>query len=200
LILSGAGTVTSYDPATGDEIWRFRWSAERVANSVAFDDERVYATCNHPDAETVCIKADGSGDVTHSHLVWSQPKLGSEGPSPLCHAGLLYVMADEGLLSCIDAATGKVEWRKRLVGDFSASPIIAGEFLICSSESGNVYIVKTGVVSDLVAEHTLPDGIMVSPIVSGDDIFFRTMRSLYRVSQPNTEPLVENPEPVRRRL
>jgi outer membrane protein assembly factor BamB len=46
-----------------------------------------------------------------------------KGPksTPLYHDGKLYTFGISGILSCFDAATGKVEWRKEYAKDFKAT-------------------------------------------------------------------------------
>lgn len=200
LILGGKGAVTSYDPTTGDELWTFKWTADRVANSIAFDDEHVFATSKHPQAEVVCIKADGTGDVTKSKVVWRHAGLGSDTPSPVQHAGLLYVLSDDGRLGCFEATTGKVLWRKQLEGTFASSPVLAGDHLICSNESGVNTILQTGTTPTIVAENSLADGIVGSPIVVDNSIFIRTLGKLRRIVSPDSEAIVEKPEAAKRRL
>jgi len=200
LIVGGKERISSYDPATGDKIWTFRWSAERVLNSVAFDGEYVFAAGMHPDDGVVCIKADGSGDVTKSKLVWRQTRIAGENPSPVVHAGLLYILADDGRLTCLEAASGKIEWRTRLEGKFSASLVIAGAYLICSNEAGVSYIVQTGTTGGVIAENALSGGIIASPIVAGGSIFVRTPGSLHCIVAPASETVVQKPEPLKRRL
>ena len=200
LILSGVDAVTSYDPATGEELWKCRRASARIANSIAFDEAHVFAASGPLPSEVLCIKADGTGDVTHSHLVWSLPNVGGEVPSPVCDAGLLYVLSDDGLLTCIETTAGKIEWRKRLAGSFSASPVVVRNALVCGSDSGIIYLARTGTSDDVIIENSLPDGIVASPIVAGNSIFVRTLRSLYRIDNPASGEIVEQPERLKRRF
>ncbi|WP_010585203.1 outer membrane protein assembly factor BamB family protein [Schlesneria paludicola] len=200
LVLGGKGLIMSYNPATGEELWRFQWAAERVANSIAFNDQCVFATSRLPLGEVVCIQADGTGDVTKSHLTWRQVKIGSEIPSPVCHENLLYVLSDDGQLTCLDSLSGKIEWRKRLQGSYSASPIVAGRQLICGNETGLSYIIQTGVQFDAISENRLPEGIMASPIVCGRSVYLRTTSQLFKFADSANEPIVEKPDSRKRRL
>lgn len=200
LVLAGQKSIASYDPATGDSLWTYRWSAGQLSNSVAFDDTHVFATCNDSQAEIVCIRSDGQGDVTKTHQVWSVPKIGSNGLSPVYHAGKLYVLSDEGLLRCLDSSTGTIEWRLRLSGTFTASPMIAGDRLICGNEAGQSFVVGLAASGEILAEKSLPEGTIAAPIIAGDSIFIRTSTHLYRFKSSTTDPIVEKPESGKRRL
>jgi hypothetical protein len=200
LVLGGKGAVTSYDPSTGNEIWRCRWAADRVANMVTFDSEHVFATNKHSDGEVICIKGDGSGDVSRTRLIWRQTKFGSELPSPMLQGDYLYVLSDEGLLSCLQSTTGKIEWKKRLEGVFCASPIIAGDYLICCSESGVATVLSIGATGSIVSVNPMSEGIVASPIVAGNSIFVRTLASLRCIGTAAPEPVAERSDTPRRRL
>ena len=199
LVIGGTGNVTSYDPANGKVIWTCKTSAEKLANTIAFDQDHVFVTWTRPNPEVVCISASGNGDVTKSHISWRLPKHGSNRPSPVFYDGLLYVLADDGRLSCIQSATGKIEWTRQLEGTFSASPVIAGPFLFCANETGSTYLLHTGETSTAVVANALPDGIVATPIIVGDSIFFRTNSQLHRVIAPDPQPVVERPSDARRR-
>ena len=200
LILAGRGAITSYHPANGNELWTCRWSAEQVVNSVAFDAQHVFVTCRLPQPEILCIKADGQQDVTHSHLVWRRSNIACDRPSPVYHNGSLYVLADDGTLNCLETASGRVDWSKPLNGKFSASPVIAGNVLMCCNEAGMTNVIRLGNSRALVAENPLPDGIVASPIICGGAIFLRTQSGLQCISGSMPEPLVIRPELSRRQF
>ena len=107
------------------------------------------------------------------------PAVFSYVPSPLYHAGHLYVIADGGVASCFEAGTGKEVWSHRLPGNFSSSPILVGERLYVTSESGRTYVLNTGRKFDVVARNDLNDRVLATPAVSGGQIFLRTDRHLY---------------------
>ncbi len=199
LVIGGAGGVTSYDPTNGKVIWKCVTSAARVANTIAFDQEHVFVTCMRPNPEVVCIAANGHGDVTKSHIFWRLPKIGSNRTSPIFYDGFLYVLGDEGRLSCIQPATGKIEWSRQLEGSFIASPVIASPFLVCANETGSTFFVRTAGTSTPVITNAIPDGIVATPIIAGDSIFFRTNGQLHRVVALNPQPVVERPKDSKRR-
>jgi outer membrane protein assembly factor BamB len=198
LILGGSGAVKSYHPATGDELWTCRTSAEPVSNSVAFDEEYVFATRGQPNAEVICIKGNGSGDVTRTNIEWRLNQIGAEFTSPVYHGGLLYVLSDDGRLCCIQAASGKIEWSRQLQGSFSASPVIVRDYLFCANEAGATYFVSLGASNPQIMENALGGGIIASPIFAGDSLYIRTTGQLHRIAAPASEPFVEKPESKRR--
>ncbi len=200
LVLSGAGGITSYDPYNGNRIWTCSTLAERVANTIAFDADHVFATYARPNAEIVCIAANGNGDVTKSHISWRLPKIGSERPSPIHFDGLLYALTDDGRLACIQPTTGKIEWTRQLEGTFAASPVVAGPFLFCVNEAGVTYHVRASAASAPVITNALFEETVATPIIAGDSIFFRTAGRLHRVVASEPQPVVERPNDGKRRF
>ena len=201
MLLAGKGSVASYDPATGDALWTCRWSVQRASNTLAFDEDHVFASARYPQGELLCIRADGQGDVTSTHVVWREKQAASEVPSPVVHEGLLYSLGDDGILTCLDASTGKVLWKRRLGGSMSSSPLIAGGHLYCCNEEGVTFVMKLGGRGEVIAENALGDGLFASPVVSGDRLYLRTLHGLHCVIEPaGTAPVAERPEDAKQRL
>jgi outer membrane protein assembly factor BamB len=195
LLLSGPERITSYDPATGKEIWFCRWSAQRSANSVACSTDCVYASATWRTAEVVCVRANGSGDVTDSHRVWRQKQGASDVPSPLFHQGRLYLVSDWGLATCLDGATGQPVWQQRLGGAFTASPVLAGEHIFATDEDGITHVFEAGPSFEAVAKNRLNDPVLASPALSGDRLFLRSARFLWCLDGTSNKP--ESPVPTR---
>ena len=139
----------------------------------------IYASAGYPTRNLLCIRADGSGDVTGTHVVWQMKGKVAFVPSPLLDDGLLYLVDDGGVAMCFDAQTGKVAWKERLPGGFSASPVLAGGNLFLTSEAGVTYVLKTGRSFQLVATNNLADGGFATPVVDGGRIYLRTLHHLY---------------------
>lgn len=200
LLMAGKVHVASYDPLTGNSLWTCKWSADRVANSVAFDEHCVYASATYPQQQLLCIRADGSGDVTNTHLVWQTNKSAGDEVSPLVYDGRVYTITEDGVLACLEAGSGQLQWKRRLGGTISSSPVIAGQYLYCCNEEGKVFVIRLGGRGEQVAEIPVGEGIFTAPIVSQNRLFLRTLASLHCVSSSSELPLAVQPEPPRRRL
>jgi outer membrane protein assembly factor BamB len=103
--------------------------------------------------------------------------------SPLLLGELLYLVNESGIVSCLEARSGKLVWRKRLGGQFSASPVAAGGHLYFCSQEGLTHVLVPGRAPKVVAVNRLDDGFMASPAVAGRSLFLRTRTHLYRISQ-----------------
>ena len=88
---------------------------------------------------------------------------------------------------CWKCDTGKEVWKGRLGGTFSASPVIVGEHLFATNESGKTYIFKATLDAfDLVGENQLAEDVFSTPTICGSRIY---MRAASRVDGKRQETL-----------
>lgn len=182
LISPASSTIIALDPETGKELWRVRSPTHTPAVSTVSADGVVFAVTGHGPAEMLAIRSDGSGDVTDTHVLW---RMGGKDipvtPSPVVIKGLLFMLADQGILNCLDVVTGKVIWRQSLGGNFIASPIHDGEKIYFFSLSGKAVVLRAGRTFEKLAENRLDAGFMASPAVSGKTLVLRTKTHLYAI-------------------
>ena len=88
-----------------------------------------------------------------------------------------------GVVSCLDAETGRPMWQQRLGGQFSASPVYASGRIYLCSEEGKTHVMAPGLVAKVLGVNELDDGFMASPAVSDRALFLRTKTHLYRIQQ-----------------
>ena len=179
LLQAGLGQTASYDPETGKLLWSCAGPAEVSANTPTFNATMVFSSGGFPEKELRAIRADGTGVVTKTHLAWKADKGITYVPSPLYHAGLLYLVNDGGIATCFDAETGKQIWQERLQGNFSASPVLVGDLIYATSETGQTSIFKAARKFELVGTNSLQEPVMTTPAICGGQIFLRTASKLY---------------------
>ena len=158
IIIPGSGAVIAYDPREGSEIWRFRYGeGYSVVPRPVYRSGVVYVCSGFNQANLFAIKVDGQGDVTDTHLVWSEQKTIPKESSPIIVDGQLYLNDDKGILTCFDAATGLVHYRERLdgKGGYSASPVYANGHLFFHNGDGVTTVIKPGKNFKIVAENKI---------------------------------------------
>ncbi len=187
MILAGAETVRGYDPATGAELWSLRGATQEVIPAVVVGKELLYCASGR-NGPTLGLRPGGSGDVTQSHLAWRAVRSGPHVPSPALVNGRLYTANDTGIVTCLDADTGKMIFLERLGDTFSASPIVAGDLLYFPSETGITYVLRAGPTFDVVAQNDLGSPILASPAVMDGCIFLRTADELVCVGITRNGP------------
>ena len=173
----------NYIPECDLALWFARGLSQVAANTVSFDGDLVYASGGYPEKALLCIRADGEGDVTDSHVVWREKRAITYVPSPLAHNGRLYLVNDKGIASCYNSTTGERIWQERVDGQFTASPTLVGDHLYCPDEDGTTHVLKAADQFEVLASNPLGDGIFASPVICGGQIFLRTHQHLYCIGK-----------------
>ena len=71
-------------------------------------------------------------------------------PTLLAKDELLFLWSDKGVVSCVEAATGEQLWRERVGGNYSGSPVLAGDHLYCIAEDGTVVVLAASEKYELI--------------------------------------------------
>lgn len=187
VILPASGKVRAYDLENGELIWECKGLGSNVIPSpVAVDDKIVIVMSGHREPNLLAIKLGGKGDLTGTDAVlWTNQRGNSYTPSPVLHDGKLYMLTDNGMLSCFDAATGKAHYAQQRLPkpySFKASPVAVNGKLYLSAEDGDVIVVKLGESFEVLATNSFPDHTFIaSPAVSGGSMYLRSDKSLFCV-------------------
>jgi outer membrane protein assembly factor BamB len=187
IVVSGGDYVTGHDPKTGQELWRAgglnpnRNGNFRSVNSPVVADGIVYAgTRVKP---VLALRIGGEGDVTEKNLVWRWNEDGGpDVPTPVTDGKYYYMVADGGIITVIDAKTGKEIYQHRLgVGStIDASPLLADGKLYITGENSATVILAAGPEYKELARNELDGSWTMSSIaVSGQQLFIRTGTHLY---------------------
>jgi len=172
----------AYDPATGAEIWRITFDKFSTAARPLYAHGLVYLSAGFGRSEIIAVRPDGQGDVTDTHIVWSEKKLMPSKPSPLLVGDLMFVIYDDGgVATCLDALTGEKLWQERIGGNYSASPIYADGRVYFFCEDGKTTVIRAGREFEPLAENQLGEGVLASPAVAGDALLLRSNTHLYRL-------------------
>jgi len=187
--------IRGYDPKTGKELWRLGRSSNITAPTPVFDgDLIVVASGRRPNAPIFVVKAGARGDITlpegavsGGSVVWTKEKAGSYMPTPIVYGGHLYVLKNQGILTCYDLRTGELRYEQRLAdvtSGFSASPVAADGKLYLPSEDGDVLVVKAGPSFALLGRNPMGQPLMATPAISGRLLLVRGERDLFAIGSP----------------
>ena len=185
IVSVGAYRAAAYDPQTGKQIWRVSY-ADGFSNvpRPVYGHGLVYIATGFQQPSLLAVRADGTGDVTKTHIAWTLRRAAPLTPSPLLVGDELYVVNDGGIATCLDATSGAPRWIQRLGGgDYSASPVLADGRIYFLSESGVATVVAPGKEFRRLATNTLDGDTLASMAIAAGSIFIRTDSHLYRIAE-----------------
>ena len=168
LFLIGCNLVSSFDPLNGKTHWEIKGATTECVTSTVTDGERVFSSGGYPRSHLAAVLADGSGKI-----VWDTNDR-VYVPSLLVHDGYLFGVLDAGIAACWKSDTGKQQWKKRLDGEFSASPVLVGNMIYATSENGETFVYRADPSKfEQIALNKLGDQVMASAAICGGRIYMR---------------------------
>jgi outer membrane protein assembly factor BamB len=191
IVVLGADHITGHDAKSGAQLWLVgglnptQNGYFRSISSPVISDDVVVAPYARGGSLTA-VRLGGQGDVRDSHVVWESEAISSDVPTPASKDGRIYVLADKGRLACLDAQSGQVLSELTLPKHrdaYSASPMIAGNYLYLIREDGTAFVVELGEELKVVAENELGSLTVASPVFVDGQILIRTSEYLYCIGQ-----------------
>ncbi len=188
VVSPGAGQVSAYDPATGEEIWRVRHDGYSAVPRPVAGLGMVFVDTGYIKPHLLAIRLGGRGDVTDSHIAWRYHWQVPANPSPLLVGDRLYMVSDWGNASWLDARSGRDLWRRRLRDQHVASPIYAHGRIYNWSVQGKSVVLAAGDTFRELATNHLDGGVHASPAVAESAFVVRTATHLYRIEERPPTP------------
>jgi outer membrane protein assembly factor BamB len=187
IVVSSQHAVTAYDPDTGKELWRCDGNSFEVIPTPVVGHGLVFASSGRV-GPTLAIRPGGKGDVTRTHLAWVSPRGSPFVPSPLIYGDHLYTVNDmASIVTCFEAATGKVLWQGRLGvaqrEGFSASPIAVDGKIFFTNDQGETFVVRAGPTFELLRTNRIGETTLASPALVDGRWYIRTDRSLFAIGK-----------------
>ncbi len=170
VICPGSDVVMALDPSDGKELWRVRYTGYSQVPRPLFGHDMIYLCTGFDTPQLLAIRVDGHGELNRNVPHTS---------SPIIAGDAIYMVADNGVISCVDAIKGDYRWQGRLAGPFSASLLIADGSIYCLNEQGVCHIVQAGPKFQESGKSTLPGQTLASPAASRGSLFIRTDSKLF---------------------
>jgi outer membrane protein assembly factor BamB len=193
VLCNGFNEIAGYDLADGKRLWRLRGGGDIPVPTPVVADGIAYFTSAHGfNSPVFAVKLSARGEITPKqgetsteNLPWFRLRGGNYMQTPLALGGLLYCCKDNGVLTCLDARTGKEHYSQRIEGGvgFTASPVSDGRHLYFASEDGQVHVIRAGEKYEHVAANPLGEVSMATPAVSDGVLYFRTQGHVVAVGE-----------------
>ena len=181
LIVAGSQRLDALDPETGEALWSVRGMRRECIPTPVFGNGMIYAVSG-PKGPTLAIRPGGRGDVTDTHVVWSNNRGAPFVPSAILVGDHYYLVDDQGIATCLDAHSGSRHWQKRLGGAYTASPVAGDGKIYFADESGTTVVIAAG-TDDYreLARNDVGQPVYATPSISQGRVFVRTTQGLFCV-------------------
>src|SRR5690606_20155257 len=103
-------------------------------------------------------------------------------PTSVTRGDLLFTIADIGVASCLDAATGKPYWTERIDGTYSGSPIRAGDKIFAITDNGELASFAADKSFEYFGLSPLGEPSRATPAVANGKMYLRTYSHVICVS------------------
>jgi outer membrane protein assembly factor BamB len=194
LVTNAPNFIRGYDPATGEELWRLGRSSKITAPTPVFSEDLiVVASGRRPEQPLFVLRPGARGDITlpegqasSDKIVWSRERRGPYMPTPLIYRGILYVLANNGILDAYELETGEEIYRSRvphLGSGFSASPVAADGKIYLSNEDGDMIVIAAGREFRHIATNPMGELLMATPALSAGVMYVRSAQSLFAIGR-----------------
>jgi outer membrane protein assembly factor BamB len=176
IVCSWAHGISSHNLKTGEVNWELPVFKLRPVGSPVLVGDLIFGNCGEGSGNNtvVAIKpSDKPGE--EPKVVYSKDRSIAPYVTTLCAAGdLLFLWGDKGIVSCIDAESGKAHWTQRVGGNFFGSPVHVGDRIYCMSTDGDMVVLQASKEYKLLAKNSLGEGTRATPAIAGGRMYLRT--------------------------
>jgi outer membrane protein assembly factor BamB len=188
IVVSASNKLRSYDFNLGKVIWECAGLGTNTIPQPVRQDDLIFAMSGYLKPNLMAIRLGREGVLTGTDaIVWSQTRGNSYTPSPVINDNKLYVLTDNGTVSCYNARTGEPYYHQTRLPktySFKSSPVGANGKLYLASENEDVLVLRMGEKFEVLATNTMTDQIFIAtPAISGGEIFLRSQNQLYCIRE-----------------
>ena len=185
LVTSGNELLVAYDPATGEEFWRMDGLHSNSIHRPLVHGDMAIITAGYPTKIMKAVRLGGSGDLTGTdRLVWTYNKGTAYVASSLAYDGIVYALADNGVVTALDADTGEVVYeggRPPVPQRFFASPIAYDGKILLVGEDGEIFVVRAGREFEVLATNSMGEKLWATPAIANGRIYIRGLEHLFAI-------------------
>ena len=179
--------ITSVDLATGKVNWELDdVFASRTVGSPQLHGDLVFGShgAGVSGQRFVAVRPKRAGNIIKAEVAYEIRRNVPLVPSFVVKDGLLFLLTDSGIMTCVDAPTGEMHWRERINAQFSASPTYAdGKIYLCDRK-GATTVLKPGKAYKVLAKNQLEGGEHKASLTPyGKSFLVRTEKAFYRIEK-----------------
>jgi outer membrane protein assembly factor BamB len=182
LVTNGTELVIAYDPATGKELWQTKGVDSNAIHTPLVGHGLVIVTAGFPAKKVIAIRPGAVGD--NKRVAWEYPKGTGYVVSNILYGDYLYLLTDNGIVTCVDPKTGVVKYeggRVPVPARFMGSPVAFAGYVAMTSEEGDTFMLKAGPAHEIARTNSVDEPVYSSPAIANGRIYIRGQKHLFAI-------------------
>jgi outer membrane protein assembly factor BamB len=141
ILIFNRASVAGHDPDSGRLLWQHPWPADQpnVSQPLPLPDDRLLVSSGYGIGSKLFHISRLEDGQLSADLTWESPRLKAKFANLVFHEGYVYGL-DDGVLVCLDPATGERCWKRGRYGH--GQVILLGDLLLVQSERGELVLVE----------------------------------------------------------
>lgn len=182
LITNGTEHVIAYDAADGKELWRTKGVESNAIHAPLVGSGLVIVTAGFPAKRIIAIRPGEQSD--DKRIAWEYSKGTGYVLSNIIYQDQVYLSTDNGIVTALDAKTGKVVYeggRPPKPTHFMGSAVAFNGMVAMTSEDGDTILLKAGPKHEIVRINTVDEPVYSSAAISNGRIYIRGEKHLFAI-------------------
>ena len=184
LLISSWENLASYDIESGERLWMQKIPTQQLVASMARSGKFLcIGGGTHGPKATIMTHLNDAGKDTKVDVLWQSSRGAPGNSSPVIYDDKLFVVTDTGVMTCYDAASGKVLWNNRLRGRYLSSLVAGDGKVYACNTKGLTTVIAADSKLKVLAENDLQGRCCASPAIADGCIFIRIANHLYCIEK-----------------
>lgn len=184
LVTNAPDHVIGYDAATGKELWRTQGVRSNAIHAPLVGSGLVVVTAGFPAKRVIAIRP---GDQPEDkRIAWEYTKGTGYVLSNILYNDIVYLATDNGIVTALDAATGKVIYeggRPPKPTHFMGSAVAYNGLIAMTSEDGDTFMIKAGPKHEIVRVNTVDEPVYSSAALANGRVYIRGEKHLFAIGK-----------------
>jgi outer membrane protein assembly factor BamB len=184
LVTNGSEWIIANDPTTGIESWRTAGVRSNAIHTPLIGEGLVIATAGFPARRVIAIRPGGATMTDAERIAWTYDKGTAYVVSPILYRGIVYLLNDGGVVTALNAMTGKVIYEGGRIpkpATFMGSPVAFGDHVLLTSEEGETFFVKAGAAHEITRSNSVDEPVYSTLALANGRIYIRGERHLFAI-------------------
>ena len=141
VVILNDGTVAGHDPETGALLWEHPWpsGSPNVTAPLPLPGDRILVSTGYGIGSKVFRITPGADGALHAQMEWESLRLKSKFANLVVHGGWVYGL-DDGVMTCLDPATGERKWKGGRYGH--GQLLLVEDLLLVQTEEGEIVLLE----------------------------------------------------------